>query len=69
MFRSEKLGFHPFNSEDQSCAINNSAVDVRPAADDSLTVVMEADLAAGTERPEVQFTQYLTDKLRAWKRI
>ena len=69
MLRSGKSGFRPFNSEDLSCAIKNSAVDERPAADDSLTVVMEADLAARTERPEAQFKQYFTDKLRAWKCI
>ena len=68
MFRSEKSGFRPFCSEDPSCAIINSPMGVRPAADDSLNIVMEADLAAGTERTEAQFKQYLTDKLRAWKR-
>ena len=47
MFRSEKLGFRLFNSENPSCAIIDSAVDERPVADNSLTVVMEADLATG----------------------
>ena len=32
MFRSKKSGLHPFNSEDPSCAILNSAVDERPVA-------------------------------------
>ena len=68
MFRSEKSGFRPFDSEDPSCAIISSPGGVRPAADDSLNIVMGADLAAGTERPEAQFKQYLTDKLRTWKR-
>ena len=69
MFWSDKLGFCPFNSEDPSCAIINSAMDERPVADDSLTVVMEADLATGATRPEAQFNQFLTDKLCAWKHV
>ena len=44
-------------------------MDERLVADNSLTVVMEADLATGTMRPEVQFNQFLTDKLRAWKHV
>ena len=32
-------------------------------------MVMEADLDTGATRPEVQFNQFLTDKLRAWKRV
>ena len=44
-------------------------MDERPVADDSLTVVMEADLATGTMRPEVQFNQFLIDKLHTWKHV
>ena len=40
MFRSEKSGLRPFNSEDPLCATVNSVVDGRLVADDSLTVVM-----------------------------
>ena len=69
MFQSEKSGLCPFNSEDPSCTILNLAMDEKPVADDSLTVVMEADLAVKIKRLEVQFNQLLTDKLHAWKRI
>ena len=58
-FRSEKSGFHPFNFEDPSCAIIDLALDERLIADDSLTVIMEANLATA------QLSEFLIDKLRA----